>query len=162
MNKQEAGGKPGDHHRFKFRPAGDPVELIEQVIAKRQGARLAISIEEIARELWPYEWSWCVAERNGFPAYPHRAQLQRAIKGAVRELRRQGRKIGSCRGSKVAPAGYYMITTSAELALTVAPLLRQAVDELRTVEALTGRNYYTAELAGQQRLFTAEKGTGDR
>jgi hypothetical protein len=145
-----------EHHRFDFSPQGDPLLLIEGVIAKRRGEALAISIEGIAMELWAYEWSCCVSEKKGFPVYPHRANLQRLIKQAVRALRRKGKKIGSSRGSKHAPPGYYMITTSAELAKTVAPLVRQAIDELGTVEALTGKNFYTAELAGQQRLFAVE------
>lgn len=77
----------------------------------------------------------------------------RDLKASVRRLRRAGFKIGSTRGSKTMPPGYYMIETAEELAATVRPLFRQAIDQLRTIEALTGKNYFTRELAGQMKLF---------
>jgi hypothetical protein len=64
-------------------------------------------------------------------------------------------KVGACRGSRDGKkaVGYYVISTRQELSATVRPLLRQAIDELKTIEALTGRGMYTRELEGQQTLF---------
>jgi hypothetical protein len=64
-------------------------------------------------------------------------------------------KVGACRGSRDGKkaVGYYVISTRQELSATVRPLLRQAIDELKTIEALTGRGMYTRELEGQERLF---------
>lgn len=81
----------------------------------------------------------------------------RELKASVRRLRRAGYKIGSTRGSKVTPPGYYMIETADELAATVRPLFRQAIDQLRTIEALTGKDYFARELAGQMKLFDVQK-----
>ena len=123
---------------------------VGRIIGAHQGAAMAISIESIAQELWPTEW-WLISnDPTGHPTYPRRKSIQREIKQCVRNLRRAGIKIASNRGANF---GYYMITNARELADTVAPMLRQAVDELRTIEALTGKGYYAAELAGQEKLF---------
>jgi len=41
------------------------------------------------------------------------------------------------------------------------PILHQAVDELKTIEALTGHQMYTRELMGQAVMFR-EQGIGNR
>jgi hypothetical protein len=141
--------------RFDLGPEHPELE-IKRVIAQHVGAEQAITIAGIAQEqrMWPSEWWFVRTESHGFPHYVYRATIQRAIKRAVRRLRRQGVKIASRRGDR---PGYFMIQTPEELAKTVAPLLRQALDELKTIEALTGREYYVRELAGQMKLFqTAE------
>lgn len=115
---------------------------VAQVIMCARGARQAITIKQITVEIWP-----------GSP-YPAAFQpLARVIKASVRRLRRAGLKIGSARGSRGNPPGYYMIETARELAMTVKPLLDQALDELKTIEALTGNQYYVRELTGQRKLF---------
>ena len=139
-------------NRFDFGPEHPDLEIAKIILA-RQGADLALTIEQIAQEIWPSEWWLVRGESHGFPAYPYRAKIIRAIKAAVRRLRRAGEKIGSSRGSRNRPSGYYAIANADELADTVRPMLRQAVDMLRTVEKLTGHGYYSHELAGQQRLF---------
>jgi len=143
--------------RFKFSPE-QPQAEVARVIGLHPGAERAITIEGIAQELWYMEWLVMHNDSTGHPLYPYRKKIQRAVKQCVRNLRRQGMKIASDRGSRGNP-GYYMITNSKELAATVRPMLRQAVDELRTIEALTGKGYYSAELAGQEKLFGA--GVGD-
>jgi hypothetical protein len=135
--------------RFDFAPEHPELE-ISRIILQHQGAESPITIEAIAQQLWPREWWFVRGESHGFPIYPYRAKIQRAIKAAVRKLRRAGRKIGSARGKQ---AGYYMITSTSDLARTVRPLLEQAIDELRTIEALTGKGHYVAELEGQLRLL---------
>lgn len=101
------------------------------------GAMRAISIRDLGELL--YRAYDCAAS-------------PRDLKASVRRLRRAGFKIGSTRGSKTAPPGYYMIETADELAATVRPLFRQAIDQLRTIEALTGKDYFARELAGQMKL----------
>jgi hypothetical protein len=114
-----------------------PAREVGAIILDHRGEANAISIAEIAQMLW---------------TQASHAAAERAIKAAVRELRRAGVKVGSRRTE---PVGYFMIQTTQELSATVRPLLRQAVDELRTIEALTGRGFFTAELEGQMRLFDA-------
>jgi len=114
---------------------------IARLISTRRGAAQAITIEEIAQLIWPNDWSQSEGER---------ASIARGIKASVRRLRRAGFKIGS---SRQEPPGFFMITNPQELAATVRPLLNQAIDQLRTIEALTGKQYYVRELAGQMRLF---------
>jgi len=126
---------------------------IAAIIARRRGAAQAISIDEITREL--------LAQRCSGPdlSGSHFEELmERSIKDSVRRLRRAGMKVGACRGSRDGEkaVGYYIISTRQELTATVRPLLRQAIDELKTIEALTGRGMYTRELEGQQRLFETE------
>ena len=125
---------------------------IAAIIARRRGAAQAISIDEITREL-------VVQRKVGADSSSSPAAFQtlweRSIKDSVRRLRRAGMKVGACRGSRDGkkPVGYYIISTPQELSATVRPLLRQAIDELKTIEALTGRGMYTRELEGQERLF---------
>ena len=106
--------------------------LIE-ILARHLGHDRAVAIRNLGPQLYG-------------DGDPH----DREIKALVRELRRAGLKIGS---KRTEPAGYFMITNARELAATIAPLLRQAIDELRTIEALTGRGYYARELEGQMRLL---------
>jgi len=139
-------GKPG--LRFDLGPE-HPEVAIQRLIAEHVGAAQAVTIEAIAVALWPSEWWFVGRESHGMPEYPHRAKLQRVIKKWVRSLRRKGIKIAPCRGK---PPGYYMISNAKELSAAVRPLLRQALDELKTIEALTGKGYYSRELAGQMQL----------
>jgi hypothetical protein len=122
---------------------------IAAIIARRRGAAQAISIDEITRELLTQRCT-CDLSASNFEEL-----MARSIKDSVRRLRRAGMKVGACRGSRDGKkaVGYYIISTRQELSATVRPLLRQAIDELKTVEALTGRGMYTRELEGQERLF---------
>jgi len=131
---------------------------IAAIIAKRQGAALAISINDIARQV-AGELAGEGDVAQGSPSSPAALlkMWERSIKDSVRRLRRSGMRIGSCRnpkpGTRHPAAGYFVITTADELRSTVRPLLRQAIDELRTIEALTGKGMFAAELEGQARLF---------
>jgi hypothetical protein len=100
-------------------------------------------IDDLCRSVWPEH---------------SRETARRAVKASVRRLRRAGYKVGSTRGED---PGLYVIRTSQDLARTVRPLLRQALDQLKTIEALTGKQYYVRELAGQMLLFE-EAGFGTR
>jgi len=111
-------------------------QRVAELIERHVGEAEAIPIRALGPELF----------RDG-------AAHDREVKALVRDLRRLGLKIGS---KRTEPYGYYMISTARELASTVAPLLRQAIDELRTIEALTGRGYYTRELEGQLKLEMQE------
>jgi len=123
---------------------------IAAIIARRRGAAQAISIDEITRELLAQRCSGPDLSGSNFEEL-----MARSIKDSVRRLRRAGMKVGACRGSRDGKkaVGYYVISTRQELSATVRPLLRQAIDELKTIEALTGRGMYTRELEGQERLF---------
>jgi hypothetical protein len=125
---------------------------IAGIIARRRGAPQAISIDEITRELVVQHKVG--ADSSSTPA-GFQTLWERSIKDSVRRLRRAGMKVGACRGSRDGKkaVGYYIISTRQELSATVRPLLRQAIDELKTIEALTGRGMYTRELEGQERLF---------
>jgi hypothetical protein len=125
---------------------------IAGIIARRRGAAQAISIDEITRELVVQRKVG--ADSSSTPA-GFQTLWERSIKDSVRRLRRAGMKVGACRGSRDGKkaVGYYVISTRQELSATVRPLLRQAIDELKTIEALTGRGMYTRELEGQERLF---------
>jgi hypothetical protein len=125
---------------------------IAGIIARRRGAAQAISIDEITRELLTQRCTCDVSASN------FEELMARSIKDSVRRLRRAGMKVGACRGSRDGKkaVGYYVISTRQELSATVRPLLRQAIDELKTIEALTGRGMYTRELEGQQNLFDQE------
>ena len=126
---------------------------IAAIIARRRGAAQAISIDEITRELLAQRCSGPDLSGSNFGEL-----MARSIKDSVRRLRRAGMKVGACRGSRDGKkaVGYYVISTRQELSATVRPLLRQAIDELKTIEALTGRGMYTRELEGQQTLFETE------
>jgi hypothetical protein len=126
---------------------------IAGIIARRRGAAQAISIDEITRELLAQRCSGPDLSGSNFEEL-----MARSIKDSVRRLRRAGMKVGACRGSRDGKkaVGYYVISTRQELSATVRPLLRQAIDELKTIEALTGRGMYTRELEGQQTLFETE------
>ena len=141
IKKLEAWPLPPDL-RFDFSPKHPEIE-VQRVIAAHVGELESITIEGISQELWPTEWWFVRGDSKGFPVYPHRKRIQRKLKAIVRKLRRGGCKIASGRGDH---PGYYLISNAKELEATVRPLLRQAIDELRTIEALTGRNYYTGEL----------------
>jgi hypothetical protein len=130
---------------------------IAEIIARRRGAAQAISIEEITRELLTGKGESEVGSRESV------AKLwERSIKDSVRRLRRAGMKVGACRGSRDGKkaVGYYVISTAGELRATVRPMLRQAIDELKTIEALTGHGFYTRELEGQARLEFQEQEIG--
>jgi hypothetical protein len=144
------------HHRFDFRPK-DPALLIEQVIAKHVGADNAISMEGIGQEVWRYHWSCNVAGKHGFPVYPHRENCRRLIRETVRELRRQGKQVGSSRGTKTKPPGYFMIVNHDELVDTVRTKYHQVLDELETIEALTGKDFNSSLLATEFAEFSAGK-----
>lgn len=122
-----------------------PETEILLMIYKRVGAHNAITIDEILAALESLDLSG---------KHKNNARL---VKQVVRDARRRGIKIGSTRGSIENPPGYYTIITADELAATVRPLMRQAVDQLRTIEALTGKGYVVRELAGQMKLFDAPK-----
>jgi len=160
-----AGVIPCDHRsRGTFQSAGEVfsgLAVLEKlltpkdrdiagIIARRRGAAQAISIDEITRELLAQRCSGPDLSGSNFEEL-----MARSIKDSVRRLRRAGMKVGACRGSRDGKkaVGYYVISTRQELSATVRPLLRQAIDELKTIEALTGRGMYTRELEGQERLF---------
>lgn len=115
------------------------------LLARHRGAANAVTIREIGERLWPQEWAVDAARRN----------VERRIKDSVRTLRRVGVKVGTKRTQLDGPAGIFLIETAAELRATVGPFLRQALDELKTVEALTGKGYYSLELEGQMKLEEA-------
>ena len=132
---------------------------IAEIIARRRGAAQAVSIDEITRELMSRAEESEL--RAGFKPAPTQSMAklwERSIKDSVRRLRRAGMKVGACRGSRDGKkaVGYYVISNAQELRATVRPMLRQAIDELRTIEALTGRGMYARELEGQQKLFEQE------
>jgi hypothetical protein len=159
-NRQPATDKPlPPDLRYEFLLV-HPEFAIRDVILLHEGAAQAITIEGIALDIWRTQWGFVRADSKGFPIYPYRKKIQRVVKACVRHLRRMGLKIASGRGAN---AGYYMIQTADELAKTVRPMLNQAIDELKTIEALTGRGYYSAELEGQMALFgPRETGHGTR
>jgi hypothetical protein len=138
MSNLESVGEAAAQVNYILSPAD---REIWKVISRRRGAAQAITIEDIARLIWPNEWS----QSEG-----HRASIARGIKASVRRLRRAGFKIGASRQN---PPGFFAITNARELADTVRPLMRQAIDQLQTIESLTGKQYYVRELAGQMRLF---------
>ena len=118
---------------------------IGNLIALHRGASKAVTIREIGERLWPQEWAVDAARRT----------VERRIKDSVRTLRRVGVKVGTKRAQLDGPVGIFLIETAAELRATVGPFLRQALDELKTVEALTGKGYYSSELEGQMKLEEA-------
>lgn len=131
-------GEIAQHNEFVLTPVD---RQIAQIISAHRGSAQAITIEAIAQSLWLEEWY----KHNG------RQRCERAVKASVRRLRRAGWKIGSRRGEN---PGFFMIQNSRELTDTVRPLFRQFVDMARTIEALTGKQYYARELEGQMRLFS--------
>ncbi len=127
---------------------------IAALIAQCRGAARTITITEIAETLWPRDWAGEDRDGARIANEPDlerkRKAISRGIKASVRRLRRAGYKIGSRRNEN---PGFFMIQTAKELSETVRPLLHQAVDQLKTIEALTGRQMFARELAGQARLF---------
>jgi hypothetical protein len=143
--------------RFNFGPK-NPVLAVRQLIERHVGAENAITIEGIGLELWPNEWWFVHAESKGFPVYPYRVKIQRDVKEIVRGLRRQSVRIGSSRGSGNAPPGYYLISTPEEQASTLGPLFNQALDQLETCAAMTGRDMFVAELRAERKFLGVSPG----
>jgi hypothetical protein len=132
--------------RFDLGPE-HPSLAIAKLIMERQGAEQAITIESIAKELWPTEWSLTVADSYGKPTYPYRLKLQRAIKQWIADLvNLEGKLIVSNRGAR--HPGYYVPVTREEVDQAARTYVRQAVQMLRRARRLTGNERY-GELAGQ-------------
>jgi hypothetical protein len=121
---------------------------VAAIISSRRGAANAIAIGEIIAQMWPEEWFRMSGSARWLRNH------EREIKGAVHNLRRAGRAVGSNRGAmKALPKGYFMVETAKELEDTVGPLRRQALNQLVTVGRLLGSDREKLrDLAGQIRL----------
>jgi len=75
--------------------------------------------------------------------FPER-RMARRIREIVKRLRGLRWKIGS--SSNPRDPGLFIIRNVAELNNTVKGIMTHAIEELRTVEALTGQGHYSAEL----------------
>lgn len=151
----------GPGPRFKLGP-DNPSLAIAQLILTHQGAEQAITIEAIAKNLWPTEWGYIEDDSTGHPTYPNRVKIQRAIKQHVADLvNLEGNIIVANRGSKT--PGYYVPTTKKEVDRAIQTGLRQAVNMIRRMRRLSGNPRYD-ELAGQLVLMAEgeEPGAGVR
>lgn len=137
--------------RFDFSPA-DTLGAVKALIEKHVGASQAITIEQIALELWAHEWMY-VRPDSRTPDYIYRVRIQRLIKDTVRHLRLSGVRIGACRGSKNFPSGYFLISSAAEQEMSLKPLFSQAVDQLRTCSAMTGCDFGVPQLMANRHLL---------
>jgi hypothetical protein len=127
---------------------------IAEIVMQRQGADQAITIEGIANLLWPCEWWFISNDSTGHPRYPHRANIQRNVKGCIKHLvLTGGRLIVSDRGSR--NPGYYVPVRREEIDRAVKTFVRQAVQMLSRAHKLTGDPRYN-ELAGQATLFSGD------
>jgi hypothetical protein len=145
----------GPGPRFDLGPA-DPAAAIAELVLLHQGADQAITIEGIAKKLWPYQWGFITDDSTGHPIYPNRARLQREIKGYVADLVNLEKKvIVSNRGHR--NPGYYVPIRREEIDAAERTFIRQAVAMIQRARRLTGNARYE-ELAGQLTLM-AKVGT---
>ena len=144
----------GPGPRFDLGPE-HPAQAIADLILKHQGADQAITIEAIAQTLWPLEWGEIKDDSTGHPTYPHRARLQRNIKGHVADLVNLSDKmIVSNRGAK--NPGYYVPVRKEEINAAERTYVRQAVAMINRARKLTGKSAYK-EMAGQLTLEAGMK-----
>jgi hypothetical protein len=144
---------PAPGLRYNLGP-GDPEMAIAEIVMQRKGADQAITIEGIANLLWPNAWWFISNDSTGHPRYPHRAKIQRNVKGCISHLVRTGdRMIVSNRGAS--NPGYYVPVRREEVDRAVRTFVRQAVQMLSRAHKLTGDPRYN-ELAGQATLFSGD------
>jgi len=77
----------------------------------------------------------------------------RAVKDAVRGLRRRHNvPVGSARGKRNLPVGYFICVTLEDRDIAAHPFVEQFVDESHTIRAIYGDDRRFRELLGQLAL----------
>jgi hypothetical protein len=143
--------------RFDFGPR-DRALAIAKVVLTHQGAEEAITIEGIAKALWPTEWGMIVPDSHGNPKYKHRGRLQREIKGHIADLvNLEKQVIVSNRGHR--NPGYFIPVRKEEIDAAVRTFTRQALCMLSRAHKLNHDPRY-AEMAGQLTLMSKDKVSG--
>jgi hypothetical protein len=143
-------------HRFDFRDKDWP-KKIGPLILKHSGPASAITMEQIAVELCPYDWADCTQGPGNMPWYPNRENIRRTIRDTVRELKRKGLKIFALKQNG---GGYYVATTPREEADGVRPQVHQAIDMLRTAEKQLGADLGADVVAANFAAFGSAVGSG--
>jgi len=105
------------------------VHLLDFLTLHAQGSANKVTLPVIHPQLFP-GWKEVTAMRQ--------------MKSMIHRLREKGWKIGTSRRAN--DPGIFMIRTIKELNEVVRHYLRQAIEELRIIERLTGRGHYTVEL----------------